>query len=667
MSPEQVQGLDLDARSDLFSLGVVLWEMLAGRGTFRRDSQVETLHAILKEEAPDLDPALNVPEGLRRILDRCLAKAPEARFHSAHDLVFALESLASGGASVATTPRRPAEGQWWRLGQAMVLAIGLAALGLASGYWWGGHDSRPLPVLHKLTFGKGTVLSAKFTPDGNSVIYTARWQGRLQELFITRTDAPGVTPLGVQGVVVAVRHGEVALIQNGTLSVMPLGGGSPRPVAEGVNAADWDPQGKDFALVRMVPGGMQLEYPAGRVLFRTGGSLFHVSISPQGDRVAFSHARAFGDNTGDIMIAESGRPPRILSPNWRTCAGIAWARGGEEVWFSAGRVWGATSLQGISLDGRVRPILNPGGHLWLFDVSSAGRALVGEGTMTNEIWGRWPGDPSDHEESWLDGSGAFGLSQDGRCLVISEVGPGGGPESSVYLKRTGQGAPVLIGSGRAFDLSRDGAWVLAGLLHFQPRLQLIPTGPGETRILPPGAITRYHNGSFFPDGKRILIVGGGEDQIRRLYVQDLQGGDPRPISEPGCWVPSPSADVSPDGTQVAAIGPDNRPILVPVLGGASRPLPGLQEGDAPIAWSRDGRSLWVVNPAGYVTDARSLFTYDLRTGIRRKVRLLQPLEPAGARMAYFPVLALDGEACFYTVWRGLNGLYLLEGLTRAAR
>lgn len=93
MSPEQVRGEALDARSDLFSLGAVMWEMCTGRGPFQRDSTVETLHATLKEEPPDLDPALKVPPALARVVDTCLAKDPAARFHSAHDLAFALRTL----------------------------------------------------------------------------------------------------------------------------------------------------------------------------------------------------------------------------------------------------------------------------------------------------------------------------------------------------------------------------------------------------------------------------------------------------------------------------------------------------------------------------------------------------------------------------------------------
>ena len=98
MSPEQVRGEAADYRSDIFSFGTILYEMLAGQRAFQGDSSVEVMNSILKQEPPELaESGLNVSLGLQRIVQRCLEKRPDARFQSASDLAFALDSLSSTG------------------------------------------------------------------------------------------------------------------------------------------------------------------------------------------------------------------------------------------------------------------------------------------------------------------------------------------------------------------------------------------------------------------------------------------------------------------------------------------------------------------------------------------------------------------------------------------
>ncbi len=138
MSPEQVQGKPLDARSDLFSLGVILYEMLSGKRPFHRSTAPETLTAILREEPPDLSETnRNIPPELERIVRRCLEKQPDQRFQSASDVVFDLEALREISAEKPVAPMSAAGVFLHRHRVAVAVAVTLLiALALGGGWWW---------------------------------------------------------------------------------------------------------------------------------------------------------------------------------------------------------------------------------------------------------------------------------------------------------------------------------------------------------------------------------------------------------------------------------------------------------------------------------------------------------------------------------------------------
>jgi hypothetical protein len=185
MSPEQVRGAGVDGRSDIFSLGVVLHEMLTRRRPWSRETDAETMAAILREDPPDLSASgLAVPPGLERIVRRCLEKDPAARFHSAHDLAFSPEAVwAGGGSGAAPSPAaRPRAGGWqWRAALG-----GLALAATVAAYLLGRAGAGPAPPLsfEQITFRRGSVLSARFAPDGDTIVYAAAWEGRPPEVFL---------------------------------------------------------------------------------------------------------------------------------------------------------------------------------------------------------------------------------------------------------------------------------------------------------------------------------------------------------------------------------------------------------------------------------------------------------------------------------------------------
>lgn len=201
MSPEQVKGRAADTRSDIFSFGAILYEMLSGQRAFHRETAAETISAILKEDPPDLSmTSQSVPPGLERLVAHCLEKNPEQRFRSAHDLAFDLESLVGASGTGVRAPASAVGNRWTRRRVVLPAAAALATLTLAAGFLTGRASVRAAagpPQFTRLTFRRGLVQSARFAPDGETVVYGASWEGAPFEIFVTRADARESRTLGL--------------------------------------------------------------------------------------------------------------------------------------------------------------------------------------------------------------------------------------------------------------------------------------------------------------------------------------------------------------------------------------------------------------------------------------------------------------------------------------
>src|SRR5262249_53588489 len=195
MSPEQVRGHPADQRSDIFSFGSILYEMLSGRRPFKGESAVETMSAILKEDPADLSETnRGLPGGLERLVRHCLEKRPELRFQSARDIAFDLEAMSSAASIPTPTVVTGRRVRW--IHRAALAAVPLATLiaGLVRGPRIRGGVS---PVFHQLTFQRGTMLSARFAPDGQAILYGAAWNGKPFEVFETRVGSTLSRSLGL--------------------------------------------------------------------------------------------------------------------------------------------------------------------------------------------------------------------------------------------------------------------------------------------------------------------------------------------------------------------------------------------------------------------------------------------------------------------------------------
>jgi serine/threonine protein kinase/dipeptidyl aminopeptidase/acylaminoacyl peptidase len=676
MSPEQIRGERTDPRSDLFALGAVLYEMLSGRRTFQGASNVEALNAILTKDPPPFsEHGQDVPAVLDKVVRRCLEKNPGERFQSARDLAFQLETL-SGLSGVSVAGATPSGKVTWRGKRTRIAwaAAGLllVAVGLIA-YKKGGDSARtPPPSFRRLTSRRGYVESARFAPDGHTIVYSAAWEGDSLRLFSTRTESPESSSLPLPSAVLLSisSSGEMALLLRprdeyggawfGTLARAALAGGAAREVAEDVTCADWAPDGSSIAFARRVGRKFRVEFPAGKQIYETEGCVTHLRVSPGGDAVAFLAHPFCGVDDGWVVKVDLGGRVDTLSSKWESVGGLAWSAKRDEVWFSATKSGFERDLYAVGTSRRERLVTRIGGGITIHDVSRDGRVLLARENRRLIIMGLAPGETKERDLSWLDWSLADDLSNDGRTLLFTEFGQGAGPHYAVCMRKT-DGSPVVrLGEGGAIALSPDGKWALSHL-DLTSQVMLLPTGPGEPRPLPLGRIQTFNWAFWFPDGRRILITGREAGHAVRCWVEDLQGGDPRPITPEGIDTPGPGrpSPISPDSRFLVGVDDKHQYFLCPLDGGPIQPIPGLVPADLPIQWSTDGRSL-LVQRLGEIP-AR-VFRVDVTTGQRVFWKEFAPSDLAGVRNLFVTRTSRDGNSYVYNYPRQLYDLYLVDGL-----
>ncbi|HET9253419.1 MAG TPA: protein kinase [Candidatus Eisenbacteria bacterium] len=675
MSPEQVRGEPADSRSDLFALGTILYEMLTGKRAFQAATAAETMTAILRSDPePMRAPGRDIPPALEKIVLRCLEKDPRQRYHSAHDLAFHLESALEGmgvaGAGPGAGGRGAFSARW--LVPAMLLT-GITG-GLLFGVPLGERSGSEPPEFQRVTYRPGFVWSGRFAPDGRTIVYGAAWAGGPPEIFSTRPESPESRALGLSdaSILSVSRSGELAVLlraqyaggwaYKGTLARLPIEGGAPREILEGVLWADWEPKGEDLAVVREEEGSRRLEFPIGKVLHETGGTIREPRFSPKGDRIAFLDHPIFGDDRGYVAIADRSGNVKRLTDLWKSIQGVAWAPDGEEIWFTAAAQGPTRGLYAVTRGGKTRTIMRPPGSLALQDISREGEVLLAEWTIRYGIAGRAPGDREERDLSWLDWSAVRDFSRDGSLLLFTEGGEGGGPAYGVYLRKTDGSPAVRLGDGEALALSPDGKWVLSIERGERPHPVLLPTGAGQAGSLPSGPIRDYQNGTFLPDGSSVLLLASEPGHGLRYYLQRVDGGEPRAVTPEGiAGFGFGSHLVSPDGKSVVARGPDKTIGIWPLAGGDPKPVRGLLPAEFPIRWSLDGRHLVTALPEEGRRKLQ-LARVDVATGTRTVWKDLVPADAMGVTRIGNPMVSPDGSVYAYTYGSHVSDLYLVEGL-----
>jgi Tol biopolymer transport system component len=598
----------------------------------------------------------------------CLEKNPEERFYSTRDVAFDLEALSglssSGAVTAAAGPSAMRRGV-----PAIVALLGLV-VAAAAGYWLHARKAPAAPPsFHQLTFRRGDISSGRFGSDGKSVIYSAAWDGGPTEIFLGRSDGPDSRPFGLKNAdVLAVSpSGEVAVSLNaraagaftraGTLArVAATGSGAPREILENVEYADFPPDGKDIAIVRVVSSKCRLEYPIGKVVYETRGWIGEPRFSPRGDRIAFVDHPTVNDDGGAVAIVDLAGKKTTVTPLYASMVGLAWSPDGSEIWFTAADVGGNRSLQAATPAGRLRVLFRGTGALTVADVSRDGRLLLAHSLNRIGLVALAPGDRSERDLSWFDWSLMADLSQDGRTVVFSESGEGGGPGYSAFLRATDGSPAVRLGEGSAGSISPDGKRVLC-IVHptTDQQIAIYPTGPGEAKVL---SFPNLHarRAEWLPDGRHFLMAALETGHGGRVYLVDSEGGNPRPLTAEGVG----GAFRGYDGKHFFGRDADRQYKLFPVEeGGGTLPVAGIEPADAIVG--RSDRAGFVYVRRGADLPARIVLV-DIATGREEKWKDLAPADMTGIIGVYGIRITPDGRGYAISYARVLSDLYVVDGV-----
>lgn len=672
MSPEQVRGQVVDHRSDIFSFGAVLYEMVSGKRAFQGESSVETMNAILKEDVAETGAGgMQVSPGLERIIRRCLEKKPERRFQSASDLAFALEALSgtsSSAAPVVSAPIADKKKTWpWVLGGAIVIALAAASL------WIVLRSPSSSARFTQITFRSAYIRTARFAA-GKVIVYGAAINGAPMQVQSIRTDTLQSQPTNFKADLLAISgSGEMALsldrnfgvgwVPTGRLAKAALGGGATRELLDNVTDADWNPDGSELAITRRVGGEFRLEYPPGNVLYRNLGYISDVRFSPAGDRIAFMDHPIYGDDRGDVAVVDLKGNRTALARNFVSEQGLDWSANGKEIWFTGSQGAEINLLRAVDLHGRVRVVAAAPARMHLQDIASDGRVV-----LSSELL-RWQIGMVDTKSGQARDLTNFqwpeieSISRDGSMILLNSFDILSDTSYRLYAQRTDGSEPVFIGKGAGTSFSADGKWVTAVDPAHLDHASIIPTGVGETTNLQAPSGWNYSALGLLPDGKRLLVSLVATGQPPHAGLQDLETGAVTDLGPPGRHIAEfagmmlPGA--SPDGKYCILTDDKGKLWRQPLDGGDAREIHGVNPDDRLLEWHADSNNVFFSRVSRPDVE---IYTLNLTTGERKLWTRFSPADKTALAGDTWVMITPDGAHYSYMVERIYSTLYLADGL-----
>ena len=677
MAPEQIEGEEVDARTDIFSFGVDLYEMITGGRPFSGSTRSALIAAIVK--ADPLPPSSSRPgisPALERAVDRCLAKDRKDRWQTARDLSAELRWIAAGEPGLRATPRLTRRITWRIVGFSLVAATTIGSLVLAGRSALAPHGAT-VALYTRVTFRNGAVSSARFTPDGQSFVYSASWEGRPYNVFLGRSGSPDARDLSLE----AGRSSQsrdratwrCCLAPEHRASVWRSNAGAGSDGRRRATRSPRRDRGRrldrrnERSRCDPRPGGgrpWSVEFPAG-TLVHEARAAWSLRVSPDGTRVAFFEGPGLFSTEPESMVTVIDRAGRktTLSRHWAGL-GLAWARSTGEIWFtgtdgSPQAPW----LNAVSLAGVERIVQRAPDWLMLHDISADGRVLLSRNSVRVNIACQPPGELKERDFSWRWGATVRGLSADGRTLIFTEI-LGNNFKSSIGLvyRRHVDGSPAVpLGEGYANALSPDGKWVLAWL---KDNLLLMPTGAGSVVTLPKGNLAEVGGASWLDDSKHIVFTGDTGNGKPRGHVQEIPNGIPRAITAEGVALAGKAAARDEQTVLGRSAG---RWLLYPLNGGSPQSVPGIVDTDVPIQWSQNGDSTLCRRQRRWTNPARPTdYSDHPRRGRLRPPDAVENLDAAGSggcrNRSGSVVMTADGQSYCYSFLRRLGDLFVADGL-----